>query len=62
MKSKGLQPVPVLKQELEEKDVVIAELRRQLATARESGGVLGAASTSSQYQEELARVQSEYLF
>ena len=49
MKCEGLQPVPVLKQELEEKDVVIAELRRQLATTRESGGVLGAASTSSQY-------------
>ncbi|KAG2556643.1 hypothetical protein PVAP13_8NG185900 [Panicum virgatum] len=59
VKSEGLQPVPVLKQELEEKGVVIAELRRQLATARESGGVLGAASTSSQYQEELARVQRE---
>ena len=62
VKSERLQQVPVLKQELEEKDVAIAELRRQLATAHESGGVLSAASTSSQYQEELARVQSEYLF
>ena len=52
----------MLKQELEEKDVVIAELRRQLAIARESGGVLGTTSTLSQFQEELARVQSEYLF
>ena len=62
VKSERLQQVPVLKQELEEKDAVIAELGRQLAAAHESGGGPGAASTSSQYQEELAQVQSEYLF
>ena len=57
VKSERLQQVPALKQELEEKDDLIADLGEQLATARE-----GATSSSSQYQEELAQLKSKHLF
>ena len=57
VKSERLQQVPALKQELEEKDDLIAELGEQLATARE-----GATSSSGQYQEELAQLKSKRLF
>jgi len=56
VKSEGLQQVPVLKQELAEKDAIIAELGRQLAAAQAGGG---AGSSSSANQEELAQSQSK---
>ena len=56
MKSEGLQQVPVLKQELAEKDAIIAELGRQLAAAQAGGG---AGSSSSANQEELAQSQNK---
>jgi len=61
VKYERLQLIPVLKQELAEKDAIIVELGRQLAAARDGGGGPDNASTSSKYQEELARIQSEYL-
>lgn len=56
VKSEGLQQVPVLKQELAEKDAIIAELGRQLAAAQAGGG---AGSSSGANQEELAQSQRE---
>jgi len=38
VKAKGLQQIPALKQELAEKDAVIAELGKQLAAARANDG------------------------
>ena len=61
MKSEGLQQIPVLKQELAEKDAIIAELGRQLAAAQAGGCGTDAGSSSGVNQEELAQSQSKYL-
>ena len=61
VKSKGLQQIPVLKQELVEKHAIIDELGRQLAAAQAGGGGADAGSSSSVNQEELAQSQSKYL-
>ena len=61
VKSEGLQQIPVLKQELAEKDAIIAELGRQLAAAQAGGGGADAGSSSGVNQEELAQSQSKYL-
>ena len=61
MKSKGLQQIPVLKQELAEKDAIIVELGRQLAAAQAGGGGTDDGSSSGVNQEELAQSQSKYL-
>ena len=53
MKAEKLQDVYSLKQELSEKDVVIAELKRQLADLQAGG-------SSIAQNEELTRCQCEY--
>lgn len=56
VKAKGLQQIPALKQELAEKDAVIAELGKQLAAARANDG---ARAVGDGDQEELAQSQRE---
>ena len=57
VKSKRLQQVPALKQELEEKDDLITSLAEQLAAARES-----ATGSTCQRDEEVAQLRSKCPF
>ena len=56
VKADGLQDAHSLKQELAEKDALIAELKEQLAAAQAGGGK----GSSGRDSEELARCQSKY--
>ena len=58
VKADGLQDAHSLKQELAEKDALIAELKEQLAAAQAGGG--NAEGSSGRDSEELARCQSKY--